>query len=55
MAEFKKSDAIDYAHTVRILVEALIDEGFGTIEAETHVFRLMEATASKNTVNTLFS
>lgn len=50
--EFKKSDAIDYAHAIKLLVDALIDEGFDPDIAESHVFTIMEAKAGKRT--TLF-
>ena len=47
MAEFKKSDAIDYAHTIRLLVDALVDEEFDEEWAEDFVREIMVAVAGK--------
>ena len=47
MAEFKKSDAIDYAHNIRLLVDALVDEEFDAEWAEDFVRDIMVAVAGK--------
>lgn len=49
---FKKSDAIDFARNVRMMVDALVAEGFDEFEAKEFVKQLMIATAGKKT--TLF-
>lgn len=49
---FKKSDAIDFAHNIRLMIDALVDEDFSEEEAKGFVTNLMIAQAGKNT--TLF-
>jgi hypothetical protein len=48
--EFKKSDAIDFAHNVRMMVDALIAEGFDEFEAKEFVKQLMVASTKKTTL-----
>ena len=52
MAEFKKSDAIDFAHSIKMTVDALVDEGFDEFWATEFVKDLMVAGMKKPT--TLF-
>lgn len=54
MAEFKKSDAIDLAHNIKLMVDALVDEGFDECRATEFVMELMAAGMKKPTFNTLF-
>ena len=50
MAEFKKSDAIDYAHSVKLLVDSFISEGFDEDWAKDFVKSVMVAMSGKNTM-----
>lgn len=46
---FKKSDAVDFAHGIKMMVDALVNEGFDEFEAKEFVKQVMVATAGKNT------
>lgn len=50
---FKKSDAVDFAHNFKMMVDALVNEGFEEFEAKEFVKQMMVAMSGKSTT-TLF-
>jgi hypothetical protein len=46
---FKKSDAVDFANNIKMMVDALVSEGFEEFEARDFVKQLMIASAGKST------
>lgn len=45
----KKSDAINMAHDIRLIVDALVSEGFDEEEATAFAMELFVASAGRNT------